>query len=87
MWRVTTTAIDWELIPENELTSIRNKITWLSNNGFTNAQYIQDPVSLDDGTHQRQRDFATLESAQEYADFINALPSDLVNVVSIDQVE
>ena len=86
MWRVTTNAIDWEIFPGEVLALVRAKIDELAAAGLTDPGYLQDPVQLPDGQQQRQRDFTTLESAQDYADFMNELPSDLVNVISITQV-
>ena len=86
MWRVTTNAIDWETFPGEELALIKAKIDELAAAGLTDPGYIQDPAPLPDGQQQRQRDFTTLISAQDYADFINQLPSDLVNVISIVEV-
>jgi len=86
MWTVTTNAIEWETFPSDELVLIQNKIDQLATAGFTDPAYIQDPTNLPDGQQQRQRNFTTLASAEDYANFINALPSDLVNVISIVEV-
>ena len=86
MWRVTTDAIDWETFPGEELALVKAKIDELAAAGLTDPEYIQDPTQLPDGLQQRQRNFTTLISAQDYANFINQLPSDLVNVVSIEEI-
>jgi hypothetical protein len=85
MWTVTTNAIDWETFPGEELALVKAKIDELAAAGFTNTEYIT-PTELPDGLQQRQRNFTTLASAQDYANFINELPSDLVNVISIVEV-
>jgi hypothetical protein len=86
MWRVTTNAIDWETFPGEELALIKTKIDTLAAAGLTDPGYIQDPTPLPDGQQQRQRDFTTLASAEDYGNFINELPSDLVNVISIEEI-
>jgi hypothetical protein len=86
MWTVTTNAIDWEIFPGEELALIHAKIDELAAAGFTDPVYIIPPTPLPDGHQQRQRNFTTLASAQDYANFINELPSDLVNVISIVEV-
>jgi len=86
MWRVTTNAIDWETFPGEELALIKAKIDELAAAGFTSPEYIQDPTPLPDGEQQRQRDFTTLASAEDYGNLINELPSDLCNVISITEV-
>ena len=86
MWRVTTNAINSEIFPADELALVKAKIDELAAAGFTNPEYIEDPTNLPDGHQLRQRDFTTLESAEDYGNLINELPSDTVNVISIDQV-
>ena len=86
MWRVTTNAIDQETFPGEELALVKAKVDELAAAGLTSSGYITDPTQLPDGLQQRQRDFTTLISAPDYADFINQLPSDLVNVISIVEV-
>jgi len=87
MWKVITNATDWETFPGEELALIKTKIDQLAAAGFTDPEYIQVPIWLPGGAQQRQRNFTTLESAQDYADFINALPGDLVNVIDIIEVQ
>ena len=86
MWRVTTNAIDWEIFPGEELALIKAKIDTLAAAGLTTPEYILDPTPLPDGHRQRQRDFTTLAAAEDYGNFINELPSDLVNVISIEEI-
>ena len=86
MWRVTTNAIDWEIFPGEELALIKAKIDTLAAAGLTTPEYILDPTPLPDGHQQRQRDFNTLAAAEDYGNFINELPSDLVNVISIEEI-
>ena len=86
MWRVTTNAIDWETFPGQELALIKAKVDELAAAGLTEPGYIQDPTQLPNGQQQRQRDFTTLASAQDYGNFMDELPSDLINVVSIEEI-
>jgi hypothetical protein len=86
MWRVTTNAIDWETFPGQELALIKAKVDELAAAGFTEPGYIQDPIQLPNGQQQRQRDFTTLASAQDYGNFMDELPSDLINVISIEEI-
>ena len=86
MWQVTTNAIEWELFPDEVLALIRAKVDELAAAGFTDPAYIQNPTRLPDGKEQRHRNFTTLASAQDYADFMNELPSGLVDVVSVGEI-
>ena len=85
MWRVTTNAINWEIFPAEELALLKAKIAELAAAGFTTPEY-SIPTDLPDGEQQRQRYLTTLASAEDYANLINDLPSDVVNVVSIEEI-
>ena len=85
MWRVTTNAINHEIFPAEELALIKAKIAELADAGFTTPEYIV-PTDLPDGEQQRQRDITTLAAAEDYANLINDLPSDVVNVISIEEI-
>jgi len=85
MWRVTTNAVAWETLPVEIPEAIRVKIEEMAAGGFTTRQRVV-AVTLPNGQEERQRDFTTLESAQEYADFINGLPNDLTSVVSVIEI-
>jgi hypothetical protein len=85
MWRVTfTSTADGEQFPSEDLVAVRTKIWELHRAGCTVSEGL--PAELVNGVYQRQRDFTTLESADSFADTITNLPSGLVTVISIVEI-
>lgn len=84
-WKVITDAINWEIFPADELEMIRDKVATLAEAGYTYPEPAP-PIDLPDGLQQRNRTFTTLESAEDYANLINNLPSDTINVIAIEEV-
>ena len=84
MWVVTTNAVD--NLPAEDIAQISAIVATLASEGTTSPDPIPDGIPLPNGLGQRQRSFTTLEAAERYAQVINDLPSDLVNVIGIDQI-
>ena len=84
MWVVTTQAV--AQLPGEEITQINTIVAKLASEGTTSPDPIIEGMPLPSGLGERQRSFTTLAAAEEYADVINNLPSDLVNVTGIEQL-
>lgn len=81
-WILTSASEDWEIFPHDDLALIRAKVAELAAQGYTTDDLIPF-VDAPDGTQHRDREFTTLESAEEFANFLNTFPPSVTKVISI----
>lgn len=81
-WILTSASVDYEIFPQLTLDVIRDKVAELAAQGYTTDDLLSY-VDAPDGTQHRDREFTTLESAEEFANLLNTFPPDVCKVVSI----